>query len=217
MEIIPAILAEKFEDGLRMLKQAESFAHYVQIDLMDGIFVPSQSFPAEEISHLHTSLYFEIHLMAKDPLALMTRINHSQVKKAIFHFESNVNPLDFIKQMKEREITTGLAIKPETPIDKVKVPLEQVDTLLFLTVEPGYYGSPLQPYVLKKIEEARHLFQDKRISVDGGVSLDNLKIFFKMGVDSVCIGSRIFLNGDPKENYRKFTHQLLELEARKAT
>ena len=50
MEIIPAILTEKFEDCLKMLKQEESFAPYVQIDVMDGVFVPSKSFTAEAFS-----------------------------------------------------------------------------------------------------------------------------------------------------------------------
>jgi ribulose-phosphate 3-epimerase len=215
MKIIPAILAEKLEDCLRMLKHAESFAHYVQIDLMDGIFVPSKSFPVEQINNIHTPLSFEIHLMVKDPLVLMARISNSQLKKVIFHFESDVNHLDFINQMKERGIATGLAIKQKTPIDKFRALSEQVDTLLFLTVDPGYYGSPFQAHVLKKIEEARHIFPDKLISADGGISLDHLEIFLNIGVDYVCIGSRIFL-GNPEENYRKFTNQLIELEAGKA-
>lgn len=212
MKIVPAILAENFEDFLSKLRQAESFVNYIQIDLMDGIFVPSKSFSAEKINDIHTSLSFEIHLMVRDPLTLMTKVNHSQLKKVIFHFESDVNHLDFINQMKERGILTGLAIKPETPIDKLRGLSGKVDTLLFLTVDPGYYGSPFQPHVLKKIEEARHIFPGKLISVDGGISLDNIKIFLNIGVDYVCIGSRIFL-GNPEENYKKFTNKLVELEA----
>jgi len=215
MKIIPAILAEKFEDGLRMLKQAESFAHYVQIDLIDGIFVPSKSFPAEQIIDLHTPLSFEIHLMVRDPLALMGGVSNPQLKKVMFHFESDVNHLDFINQMKKRGITPGLAIKPETPIDRFRSISEQVDTLLFLTVNPGYYGSPFQYHVLKKIEEARRIFPNKLISADGGISSDHLQMFFKIGVDCVCVGSRIFL-GNPEENYKKFTHQLMAFEAGKA-
>lgn len=212
MKIIPAILTEKFEDCLKMLRQAESFTNYIQIDLMDGIFVPSKSFSAEKINNIHTPLSFEIHLMVSDPLALMTRISNSELRKVIFHFESDVNRLDFINQMKEKGITTGLAIKPETPIDKFRSLSKHVDTLLFLTVDPGAYGSPFKVEVLKKVEEARHIFPDKVISVDGGVSIDNLKSFLDIGVDSVCVGSRIFLKGIPAENYRQFTTKLEECE-----
>jgi ribulose-phosphate 3-epimerase len=212
MEIIPAILAEKFEDCLKMLKQAESFTHYVQIDVMDGVFVPSRSFPVEELNHIHTRLSFEIHLMVKDPLSLMTRISNPQLKKVLFHFESDIDHFDFIKRMKERGMATGLAIKPETPIVKLGALSEQVDTLLFLTVNPGYYGGSFLPQVLKKIEEARSLFPDRIISADGGISLDNLEVLLNIGVDYGCIGSRIF-RGDPEKNYQRLSHRLLELEA----
>ena len=86
--------------------------------------------------------------------------------------------------------------------------------LLFLTVDPGAYGSPFKVEVLKKIEEARRIFPNKVISVDGGVSLDNLKSFMYIGVDSVCVGRRIFLKGNPEENYRQFAKKLEECEDR---
>lgn len=84
--------------------------------------------------------------------------------------------------------------------------------LLFLTVDPGYYGGTFQARVLKKIEEARKIFPDEVISVDGGVSLDNLSLFKDIGVDAVCVGSRIFLKGVPEENYMKFVDKAKELE-----
>jgi len=84
--------------------------------------------------------------------------------------------------------------------------------LLFLTVDPGYYGGTFQAHVLKKIEEARKISPDKVISVDGGVSLDNLSLFKDIGVDAVCVGSRIFLGGIPEENYMKFINRMKELE-----
>ena len=214
MEIIPAILTEKFEDCLKMLKQAESFAHHVQIDVMDGVFVPSKSFPPEELNRIDTPLSFEIHLMVKDPVNLMTRISNPGLNKVIFHFESDIDHPGFIEKIKERGIAPGLAIKPETPVEKLGALSERVETLSFLTVNPGYYGSPFLPWVLEKIERARPLFPDRFISADGGISLDNLEILFNIGVDYACIGSRIF-RGDPERNYEKFTHRLSELEATK--
>jgi ribulose-phosphate 3-epimerase len=212
MEIVPAILAENFEDCYKMIRQAESFTHYVQIDLMDGVFVPSQSFSGEKINDIDTTIFFEIHLMIQDPQSLMARIHHPHLKKVIFHIESSTNHLDFIHQMKERGIQMGVAMNPGTHIDKFIDILEKGETLLFLTVDPGWYGSPFRPEVLKKIEEARNIFPDKIISVDGGVSLDNLKLFMDLGVDYVCVGSRIFLKGVPEENYKQFINKIKEME-----
>ena len=76
MKIVPAVLAENADDFLLRLKQAESFAEYVQIDMMDGVFVPTISFPPERISNLITSLSFEIHLMVKHPSAYIAPLHN---------------------------------------------------------------------------------------------------------------------------------------------
>lgn len=215
MKIVPSILADNTDDFFMLLRQAESFSDYVQIDLMDGIFVSSLSFPEEAINDMVTSLHFEVHLMVKDPSEFMSRIDNQHLKKVLFHFESDVEHLIFINQMKQRGIAAGIAIKPETEIEEFRVIGEKVDTLLFLTVDPCCYGSPFKPGVLEKIGKARQIFKEKTIAADGGVSLDNLKSFLDVGVDYVCIGSRIFLSGDPEKNYSLFMKTLAELESRR--
>src|SRR5512136_973157 len=102
MKVIPAILSERVEECERMLKEASSFTDYVQIDLMDGVFVPSRSFPGERINELGNSISFEVHLMVQDPLHLMGAIRHPSLKQVIFHLESRVDPLFFVSAMKER-------------------------------------------------------------------------------------------------------------------
>lgn len=215
MKIVPAILAENYEDFLMRLRQAESFTDYVQIDLMDGSFVPSLSFPAENLNSVRTSLAFEVHLMVKHPFAYMSRIFNPSLKKVIFHFESDVKHLDFIDQMKKRGVDVGMAIKPETEINEFKEIAELADTLLFLTVDPCCYGNPFKPEVIEKIIKARHVLKNKIIAADGGVSLDNLKLFTEAGLDYACVGSRIFLKGNPAKNYELFLEKLAELEVYK--
>ncbi len=211
MKVVPSILAEKFDDFLLKLRQAESFTDFVQIDIMDGAFVETMSFPLEKINPVVTSLKYEVHLMVNDPMSFISRIEHPGLKRVIFHFEAGGNP-GLIRKIRERGLAPGLAIKPETGLDDFRSIAEQVDTLLFLTVDPCCYGHPFKPEVLKKVSEARKAFADKIIAADGGVSLDNLEMFFNAGVDYVCVGSRIFLNGDPGENYRRFNEKLRELE-----
>lgn len=215
MKIVPAILAENYADFLMRLRQAESFTDYVQIDLMDGSFVPSLSFPAENLNGLRTSLSFEVHLMVKHPFAYMSKVFNQNLKKVIFHFESDVKHLDFIDQMKKRGFDVGMAIRPETEISEFEEIAEMSDTLLFLTVDPCCYGNPFKPEVIEKIRKTRHMFRNNNISADGGVSLDNLRLFVEAGLDYVCVGSRIFLKGNPEKNYELFLNKLRELEVYK--
>ena len=214
MRIVPAVLASEFHDFLLKIRQAESFTDYIQIDLMDGVFVETVSFPAEKINEVVTSLSFEVHLMASDPISFMSKINNRGLKEVIFHFEAEVDHADIISRIKARGLLAGMAIKPETGLDKFRDAAGQADTLLFLTVDPCCYGHPFKPEVLKKVSEARKIFPDKVIAVDGGVSLDNLEDFLSIGVDYVCVGSRIFQKGDPGENYGLFVETLRELESR---
>lgn len=213
MKIVPSILADNTDDFLIRLRQAESFSDYVQIDLMDGIFVSFRSFPEEAINDIITPLSFELHLMVKNPSEFISRIDNPHLKKVLFHFESDVEHLNLINQIRQRGIAPGIAIKPETQIEEFRAVGEKVDTLLFLTVDPCCYGRPFKPEVIEKIEKARRIFKDKSIAADGGVSLDNLKLFLDAGVDYVCIGSRIFLSGNPEKNYGAFMKTLAQLES----
>ncbi len=215
MKIVPAILAENIDDFYLRLKEAESFADYVQIDIMDGIFVPTKSFPLEKINTVNTPLSFEVHLMVKDPSDYLRLINNPGLKKVLYHFETDVNHPNFIDYIKERKLSAGIAIKPETRVEELKELIKYIDTLLFLTVDPCCYGHPFKPDVIKKIAEARKLFPEIVIAVDGGVSLDNLKSFIEIGVDYACVGSRILLSGSPEENYKRFMEKLNELEGQK--
>ncbi len=213
MKIVPALLSDSYESFLSKLRQAEGFADYFQIDLMDGIFVSTRSFPPESLKDMKTSIPFEVHLMVNDPWEYLAKLKHPLLKQVIFHFESKLKDrLDFIHALKQKSLKAGLAVKPDTGIDQFQKTAEQVDTVVFLTVDPGRYGSPFKPEVLKKIAKTRDLFPGKTIAVDGGVSLGNLADFMKIGVDYVCVGSRIFMKGDPKENYRQFVKKVDELE-----
>jgi ribulose-phosphate 3-epimerase len=215
VKIVPSVLAENMHDFLSLIRQAESFAKYVQIDLMDGIFVQTKSIPLSAVNSLETSLHFEVHLMFKDPLAAVAALDHPGLRKVIFHIESGDDHPEVVSRLRKRGIGVGLALNPETVIDEIGDLAADVDTLLFMTVDPGRYGSPFIPAVLDKVKRARKTFREKIIAVDGGVSANNLPLLMNTGVDYACIGSRIFLGGNPAENYRNFTERLKRLEETK--
>jgi ribulose-phosphate 3-epimerase len=215
VKIVPSILADTLGDFLPLIRQAESFTDYVQIDLMDGLFVPTKSIPPDVINSIETSLSFEVHLMFMDPAAVIDGIDHPGLKKVIFHIESDGDHHEIMTLLRNRGIRAGIAINPATDMARVGELAAGADTLLFMTVDPGRYGSPFRPEVVEKVSRARKLFEQKVIAVDGGVSVDNLGLFVNAGVDYACVGSRIFLRGSPAENYRTFTQKLNKLEETK--
>ncbi len=214
MKIVPSLLSEDFGDFESMVRKAEALTDYVQIDVMDGVFVESRSFPVGMINSLKTTLSFELHLMTSDPLVQLLEVGHPGLKKVIFHAESSADPIEIIRKIEGRGLAGGLAVRPETRVRDFREYVEKVGTLLFLTVDPGRYGSPFKPEVSEKVAEARRMFPGKEIGVDGGISLDNLGMFYNIGVDYVCVGSRIFLHGSPEQNYKSFTRRLDELKGK---
>jgi ribulose-phosphate 3-epimerase len=208
MEIFPTILTDKLDDLLKMVRQAEGFAKFIQIDVMDGIFVPSKSFSLEELGELHANLSCELHLMVKEPINYIDKLNWDCLKRIIFHFEATSEPEKVISAIRDKGIEAGMAVSPETTFKEFEYLITKVDSILFLSVDPGHYGSSYQPEVLEKIKEVRKAYPAKTLGIDGGVSLDNLKDIMDSQVNYASVGSRIFLHEDPSESYQIFLEKI---------
>lgn len=208
--IVPAILSDKLNDFQNMVNIAKGFTDYVQIDLMDGFFVPSKSISLDALKGFKMPLDSEAHLMVKDPNRYLCAIKSLRAKKVIFHFEADPDPKTVIRDISNLDMEVGLAVNPETPIQDFEFLIPQVDSLLFLSVNPGFYGSPFIYEVLDKIRHFRALFPSAIIGIDGGISLENIKEVKEAGVDYACVGSRILLQTDPKESYEAFLRSIEE-------
>lgn len=214
MKIVPAILTESIDECVNLMCLAQSFTDYIQIDIMDGLFVPTRSFPPEALNGISTSLSFELHLMVKDPLSAVKRLESKNIKKIIFHAETMNNYLPIISEIRGMGISPGIAVKPETELSRFIGATFLLDTILFLTVDPCCYGNLFRPEVLEKVARARKLFPATEIGVDGAVSLDNLGSLVNIGVDYACVGSRIFRSESPRASYLQFVQKLKEIEVR---
>ncbi|MFA4910156.1 MAG: ribulose-phosphate 3-epimerase [Desulfobacteria bacterium] len=210
MRIVPAILTDKLEDFQNMLNIAKGFTDYVQVDFMDGVFVPSKSISLDALMGMKIPLDMEAHLMVKDPNAYLASLKSIGAKKVILHFEADPDPENVISNIRNLGMEAGLAINPKTAISEFQSLVPHVDSFLFLSVDPGFYGSPFIPGVLDEIRCFRAQFPSAFIGIDGGISLDNIKKLKASGVDYACVGSRIFLQPDPKESYEAFLRSLNE-------
>ena len=105
------------------------------------------------------------------------------------------------EEIKGAGLEAGIAVNPLTKISDFKHLMDNVDSVLFMSVVPGFYGSQFIPEVLTKISEFKKLYQEKCTGIDGGVKLDNIARVAATGVDYVCVGSAILKAKDPKAAY----------------
>lgn len=201
--VVPAILTDDFQSLKKMLEQAEKFSDYVQIDIMDGSFVPSKSITVVDLTNLSIKIKWEAHLMVTKPLNQLDSFKKAGASRVIFHYECSDSPIEVISQARKIGIEIGLAINPVTNENAFSPLIDKVDSLLFLTVNPGFYGSPFLPEVLTKIAETRQENADIEIGADGGITENNILKVALAGVDSICVGSRIMLQPDPKLAYQR--------------
>jgi len=186
-----------------MVRQAEGFTDYVQFDIMDGQFVPSRSIAWQHLMALETKLVWEAHLMVQHPENYVEGFAEAGAKKIIFHFEADTSPEAVISKSTDLGMKVGLAVNPETRVADFIGLTEKVDSILFLSVHPGFYGSPFIPEVLSKVTELRNSVSQADIGIDGGIKEGNIEQVARTGVDAIYLGSAIFLQSNPAARYRQ--------------
>jgi ribulose-phosphate 3-epimerase len=198
---VPAILANDPESLSVMVHQAESFADYVQFDIMDGRFVPSRSITYHDLIKLPIKFQWEVHLMVEQPEKYFGSLMKAGTSKLIFHYESTPSPDTVILLARNLGLKVGLAINPETAVPEFLSLVDKIDSIVLLTVHPGFYGSKFIPTVLDKIVTLRHYYPSIEIGVDGGINETNILQVARAGADLLYVGSAIFLHPQPTEKY----------------
>ncbi len=201
-QVVPAILTGDPQALESMIRQSESFTSWVQFDIMDGKFVPSRSITARQLASIPMRLGWEAHLMVKNPEKYLTGFKRAGAQKVVFHHEATGSPLKVISLARALGLEVGLAINPDTPLSAILPLVDKVDSILFLSVYPGFYGKEFIPGVLDKIREFGSLCPDTESGIDGGIKEDNITTVAQTGVDFIYVGSAIFRQQDPGGSYR---------------
>ncbi len=203
IRIVPAILTDNAATLEKLVRQTETFTDYAQFDFMDGHFVPSHSFSIDDLAAIKTKIGWEAHLMMLQPEDSLETLKKAGANKIIFHFEAVASPWKMIFLIRELGMKIGIAVNPETPTAVLKELVPEIDSILFMAVNPGFYGAKFIPEVLDKIKEFRKTYFKTVIGLDGGVKENNIADIARSGVDEICVGSAIFLQPDPGAAYRK--------------
>lgn len=202
---VPAILTDDPITLGQLVFQTEKFTDFAQFDIMDGQFVPSTSVSCDDITTLRTKLAWEAHLMVLHPEHCLEDFKRAGARKIVFHAEATPYPDMIIRNIRELDMQAGLAVNPETSIEKIAPYIDALDSVLFLSVNPGYYGAAFIPEVLDKVKAFRKKYPRMEIGMDGGVNKDTIPQIAESGVDVIYIGSAVFKQPDPGDAYRRLT------------
>ena len=201
--VVPAVLTDNPQALKEMLDTAEKFTGFVQIDIMDGLFVPSKSITATDISSINTGIDWEAHLMVNNPESYIDDFARAGARQIIFHYEATESHRNIIDMIHAAGLKAGVAINPDTGISVLTPVINKLDSVLFMSVIPGFYGSKFIPEVLDKITDFRSKYPDIHTGIDGGIKESNIAVVAGTGVNSICVGSAVFCQDNPAQSFKR--------------
>jgi ribulose-phosphate 3-epimerase len=200
--IAPSILAADFA-RLADEMAAIDGADWVHVDVMDAHFVPNLTLGLPVVQSLlaATDIPMDCHLMIEDPARWAPPYAEAGAYNVTFHAEATDDPVAVARDIRAAGAKAGLSIKPGTPIEPYLEILRDFDTLLVMSVEPGFGGQSFIPEVLAKVGTARRLVDSGELTVvveiDGGISADTIEMAAEAGVDCFVAGSAVYGADDP--------------------
>lgn len=176
---------------------------YLHLDVMDGLFVNNKTLPFDELAlNLNNNKPFDIHLMVMDVIKYVDLYSTLNPMFITFHYEVG-NTLEIINYIKSKNIKVGLAINPDTEINKIIPFLPLVDLVLIMSVNPGFGGQEFIKETINKINYLANLNYNFKIEVDGGINDQNIPF----AADILVIGSYI-TNGNYEERILKIKEKI---------
>ena len=196
VEIIPAILSKTRGDFEAKVKAVAPYVKRVQIDIMDGQFVPNETLQPEKFPPLPKKLGVEYHLMVKDPLDYVKRIGRKGATYEL-HIETLTDIPSAIAEVKKMGGKVALALSPDTPARLVEPYIGKVEHILVMTVYPGFSG---QKY-LQAMEEKMSYLKSRgaKVEIDGGVDIGTAKRAARAGATLLNVASGIFAKPSVKK------------------
>jgi ribulose-phosphate 3-epimerase len=177
---------------------------WVHCDVMDYRFVPNLTFGPLVVAAVRrvTSAFIEVHLMVEHPEAMLRAFRDAGADQITVHWEACASPRAALAAVRATGARAGLALKPATPFESAAPWLDAIDSLLVMTVEPGFGGQAFMPEMLDKVRAARAARENGRraflIEVDGGIGPGTAGPSLEAGADVFVAGNSVFAQPDPR-------------------
>lgn len=199
--IAPSILSADFANLARDTAEIAG-ADWVHVDVMDNHFVPNLTLGLPVVQSLlkATDIPLDCHLMITDPGRWAPPYAEAGAYNVTFHAEATDDPVAVARDIRAAGGKAGLAVKPNTPIEPYLEILRNFDTLLVMSVEPGFGGQSFIAHVLDKARTVRRLVDSGElrvvVEIDGGINMDTIEQSAEAGVDCFVAGSAVYGTDD---------------------
>jgi ribulose-phosphate 3-epimerase len=195
IEIVPSILSADASRIGEQVKEAErAGADRIQVDVMDGHFVPNLTFGPLVVEAVRsvTDLPIEAHLMVERPELFIEAFAKAGATLIEVQVEATTSLYRTVMEIKELGAKAGVAINPATSVESLREILPYISTVNVMTVEPGFGGQKFILHSPEKIRRVRALSPDVEIEVDGGIDAETAPLVVKAGATVLVAGSAVF-------------------------
>ncbi|RHW39692.1 ribulose-phosphate 3-epimerase [Lysinibacillus yapensis] len=206
IKIAPSILSADFAKLGQEVKEVEAAgAELIHIDVMDGHFVPNITMGPIVVEALRpvTNLPLDVHLMIENPDAYIEQFAKAGADYISVHVEACRHLHRTIQLIRSLGVKAGVVLNPHTPIEMIQHILDDVDFVLFMTVNPGFGGQKFISSVVPKIEALSKIIRERgltiEIEVDGGITAETIGACAKAGATMFVAGSAIYNQEDRKK------------------
>ncbi len=203
VKIAPSILSADFSKLGEEIKDVEKGgADLIHIDVMDGHFVPNITIGPLIVEAIRpvTKLPLDVHLMIENPDQYIEAFAKAGADYLTVHVEACKHLHRTVSFIKSFGVKAGVVLNPATPVEMIQHIIEDIDMVLFMTVNPGFGGQAFIPSVLAKITHLKELAADKNpnleIEVDGGVNEETAKRCIQAGATVLVAGSAVYNKAD---------------------